>query len=195
MIPSPPSLFVYSYQIPKLFGFCGLQIVQSCSVSQCFWSGRAKEMVKVVLFTPANFSEMETAPSSPSKKTTLIISLKYLLNQVSYCLSFPYEWRREENRCEMFHSCGEITCLSSAANRGADPSTWSLDRLLHKVNKMRTGQRGILVTEKPTLAQTERISLSRCFTSMPVPFLHQLTTQLSLKTPKGKAFHWGHLHF
>lgn len=49
-------------------------------------------MVKVVLFTPANFSEMETAPSSPSKKTTLIISLKYLLNQVSYCLSFPYEW-------------------------------------------------------------------------------------------------------
>lgn len=109
-------------------------------------------MVKVVLFTPANFSEMETAPSSPSKKTTLIISLKYLLNQVSYCLSFPYEWRREENRCEMFHSCGEITCLSSAANRGADPSTWSLDRLLHKVNKMRTGQRGILVTEKAYLS-------------------------------------------
>lgn len=169
--------------------------MQRCSVSQCFWPGRAKETVKVVLFTCANFSEMETAPSSPSEKTTLIISQKYLLNQVSYCLSFQYEWRREENRCEMFHSCGKITCPSSAANTGADPSTWSLDRLLHKVNRVRTGQRAILVTEKPTLAQIEHISLPRCSTSVPVPFLHQLTTQFSLKTPKVKAFHWGHLYF
>lgn len=87
-------------------------------------------MVKVVLFT--DFSEMETVPSTPSEKNTLIISLKYLLNQVSYCLSFQYEWRTEENRCEMFHSSGKITSLSSAADTGADPSTWSLDRLLQK---------------------------------------------------------------
>lgn len=49
----------------------------------------------------------------------------------------------------MFHSSGKVTSHSSAANTGADPSTWSLDRLLQKVNKVRTGQRG----EEPALAQ------------------------------------------
>lgn len=95
----------------------------------------------------------------------------------------------------MFHSSGKITFHSSAASTGADPSTWSLDRLLQKVNKVRTGQRGILVPEEPTLAQTEHISLSSCFTSVPVPFLHQLSTKLLPKTPKVKALHWGDLYF
>lgn len=45
--------------------------MQRCSVSQWFWPGRAKEMVKVVLFTSADFSEMETVPSSPSEKKHL----------------------------------------------------------------------------------------------------------------------------
>lgn len=42
------------------------------------------------------------------------------------------------------------------------------------------------------LAQT---FLSSCFTSVPVPFLHQLSTQLLPKTPNVKVLHWGDLYF
>lgn len=64
---------------------------------------------------------------------------------------------QRKNRCELFHSCGKITSLSSAASAGAHPSTWSLDRWLHEVNK--TGQKGILMPEEPALAQSDHISV------------------------------------
>lgn len=40
----------------------------------------------------------------------------------------------------------------------------------------------------------EYISLYKCFTSVPVPFLDKLTTQFLLKTLKERVFHCGDFH-